>query len=163
MYGLDRFVEQRPLLADRAPGRRCWPTMRRLGLSLREHPLALIRTACVSVVCCRPRGRRAGAGRDRACGRLVLIRQRPGNRRAIFVTLEDENLLIWADTAERQRRVLGAQLLGVVAEINVPSVQHLLCRRLEDRGRWPAGRTGRCVAGFSLISNVTASRRCITS
>ena len=73
----------------------------------------------------------------RAAG-LVLIRQRPGNGRAIFVTLEDEsgglNLLIWADLAERQRKILlGAQLLGVVAEIQrAEGVQHLLCRRLED-------------------------------
>ena len=69
---------------------------------------------------------------------MVLIRQRPGNGRAIFVTIEDEsgglNLLIWADLAERQRRVLlGSQLLGVTAEIQrADNVQHLICRRLEN-------------------------------
>jgi error-prone DNA polymerase len=42
--------------------------------------------------------------------------------------------LIWADLAERQRKtLLGAQLLGVVAEIQrAEGVQHLVCRRLED-------------------------------
>ena len=70
---------------------------------------------------------------------IVVTRQRPGSANGVnFVTLEDEsgglNLLIWADLAERQRRVLlGSQLLGVVAEIQrAEGVQHLLCRRLED-------------------------------
>ena len=109
-----------------------------LGLTLHEHPLA-IRAHL------RERGLLSSAEvAERAPGEivrsagLVLIRQRPGNGRAIFVTLEDEygglNLLIWADLAERQRRVLlGSQLLGVVAEIQrAEGVQHLVCRRLED-------------------------------
>ena len=139
MYGLDRFVEQRPLLAEPSAGQAVLADYAQLGLSLREHPLALIRDSL------RERGLLSSAevaGRVpgeivRTAG-LVLIRQRPGNGRAIFVTLEDEcgglNLLIWADLAERQRRVLlGAQLLGVVAEIQrTEGVQHLLCRRLED-------------------------------
>ena len=68
----------------------------------------------------------------------MLIRQRPGNGRAVFVTLEDEtgvvNLVLWADLAERQRRVLlEAKLLGVYAEIQrAEGVQHLMCRHLED-------------------------------
>ena len=83
-------------------------------------------------------GRRRRAGQIVRAAGLVLIRQRPGNGRAIFVTLEDEsgglNLLIWADLAERQRKILlGSQLLGVVAEIQrSEGVQHLVCRRLED-------------------------------
>jgi error-prone DNA polymerase len=139
LYGLERFNEQLPLLAPPSIGQAVLADYAQTGLSLREHPLALIR----------PRLRERGFLRsdevaDRAPGQviraagLVLIRQRPGGGRAIFVTLEDEygglNLLIWADLAERQRPVLlGAQLLGVVAEIQrAEGVQHLLCRRLED-------------------------------
>jgi error-prone DNA polymerase len=139
LYGLDRFNEQLPQLQAPSIGQAVLADYAQLGLSLREHPLALIREDL------RERGflsadevaRRAPGEIVRAAG-LVLIRQRPGNGRAVFVTLEDEtgglNLLIWADLAERQRRaLLGAQLLGVVAEIQrAEGVQHLLCRRLED-------------------------------
>jgi error-prone DNA polymerase len=139
LYGLDRFSEQLPLLDPPSAGQAVLADYVQTGLTLREHPLALIREQL------RERGfLRADEIGDRAAGQvvraagLVLIRQRPGNGRAIFVTLEDEsgglNLLIWADLAERQRRVLlGSQLLGVVAEIQrAEGVQHLMCRRLED-------------------------------
>jgi error-prone DNA polymerase len=139
LSGLDHFYERAPRLRVPSTGEAVLADYAQLGLSLREHPLALIRgqlgargflsSAAIA-------GRAAGEI-VRAAG-LVLIRQRPGNGRAIFVTLEDEhgglNLLIWADLAERQRKILlGAQLLGVVAEIQrAEGVQHLLCRRLED-------------------------------
>jgi error-prone DNA polymerase len=110
-----------------------------LGLSLRAHPLALLRRHL------RARGllsadevaERMPGEVVRTAG-LVLIRQRPGEGKAVFVTVEDEtgsqNLLVWADLAERQRRVLlGAGLLGVTAEIQrADGVQHLMCRSLED-------------------------------
>jgi len=110
-----------------------------LGLSLRAHPLALLRDhlrvrgllSTEEVKACRPGEVVRTAG-------LVLIRQRPGGGRAVFVTIEDEtgtqNLLVWADLAERQRQVLlGAGLLGVVAEIQrAEGVQHLVCRALEN-------------------------------
>jgi error-prone DNA polymerase len=139
LYGLDRFNEQLPLLEPPSMGQAVLADYAQLGLTLREHPLALIRGRL------RERGilssdevaARAPGEIVHAAG-LVLIRQRPGRGRAIFVTLEDEygglNLLIWADLAERQRRtLLAAQLLGVIAEIQrAEGVQHLLCRHLED-------------------------------
>jgi len=139
LAGLDRFREHVARLQTPSPGQAVLADYAQLGLSLRAHPLALIREQL------RARGflssaevaARAPGEIVRAAG-LVLIRQRPGNGRAIFVTLEDEhggfNLLVWADLAERQRRVLlGAQLLGVVAEIQrADGVQHLMCRHLED-------------------------------
>ncbi len=43
---------------------------------------------------------------------IVLVRQRPGNGNAIFVTLEDEtgivNVVIWARLFERDRRQIMA-------------------------------------------------------
>jgi len=139
LYGLGYFNERSPRLHAPSAGQAVLADYAQLGLSLRDHPLALIRERL------RERGflsadevaLRAPGEIVRAAG-LVLIRQRPGNGRAVFVTLEDEggglNLLIWADLAERQRRILlGAQLLGVVAEIQrAEGVQHLVCRRLED-------------------------------
>ncbi|MCB1923245.1 MAG: error-prone DNA polymerase [Gammaproteobacteria bacterium] len=139
LAALDRFSEQLPLLAPPSAGQAVLADYAQTGLTLHAHPLALIRDAL------RARGLLSSAEvGERAPGEvvhtagLVLIRQRPGNGRAIFVTLEDEygglNLLIWADLAERQRRVLlGSQLLGVVAEIQrAEGVQHLVCRRLEN-------------------------------
>ncbi len=110
-----------------------------LGLSLRQHPLALLRAELhrqrflnADQVAQRPPGEVV-----RVAG-LVLIRQRPGKGNAVFVTLEDEtgvlNLIIWRQLAERKRKVLlQAQLLGVWAEIQrADGVQHLICRQLED-------------------------------
>ena len=110
-----------------------------VGLSLRQHPLAFTRKQ-LDARGIRPAseiGQLPPGDMVRAAG-LVLMRQRPGGGKAVFVTLEDEtgtlNLLVWADLAERQRRVLlGARLLGAVAELQrVEGVQHLVCRHLED-------------------------------
>jgi len=139
LYGLNRFSEQAPRLHGPNAGQAVLADYAQLGLSLREHPLALIRDRLREhgLLSADEVALHAPGEIVRAAG-LVLIRQRPGNGRAVFVTLEDEtgglNLLIWADLAERQRRVLlGAQLLGVVAEIQrAEGVQHLVCRHLED-------------------------------
>jgi len=146
--GLDRFAERAPALPAPSAGQAVLADYAQLGLTLHEHPLALIRDAL------RARGLLSSAevaarapGEVVQAAGLVLMRQRPGGGRAIFVTLEDEqgglNLLIWADLAERQRRVLlGAQLLGVKAEIQrADGVQHLLCRHLEDHSDLLGGLT----------------------
>ena len=140
------FVEREPRLSAPGPGQQVLSDYAQLGLTLREHPLALIREPLTrrrilsaAEVALRPAGVRV-----QVAG-LVVIRQRPGNGRAIFVTLEDEtgslNLIVWADLAERQRRVLlGAQLLGAYAEIQrADGVQHLVCRRLQDHTGLMAG------------------------
>jgi len=133
------FDEVLPQLAAPSRGQAVLADYAHLGLTLREHPLALLREALRGrgLLSAREVAERVPGELVRAAG-LVLIRQRPGKGRAVFVTLEDEtgalNLLIWADLAERQRRVLlGAGLLGVVAEVQrAEGVQHLICRRLED-------------------------------
>ena len=151
LYGLDRFRERVPRLRPPDAGQAVLADYAQLGLSLREHPLALIRRQLRErgFLSAQEIGDHPAGDIVRAAG-LVLIRQRPGNGRAIFVTLEDEsgglNLLIWADLAERQRKILlGAQLLGVVAEIQrAEGVQHLLCRRLEDHSE--------LLNGLSIVS-----------
>ena len=111
-----------------------------LGLTLRRHPLALLRERL------RRRGIRdaseVAAARHgqvvRAAG-IVTCRQRPATASGvIFVTLEDEtgyvNLVVWNDLAERQRReLLGSRLLEVTGEVQRQgSVVHVLARRLAD-------------------------------
>ena len=116
------------------------------GLSLRQHPLALLRPRLRTLGCQDSRelgGLRAGQ-RVRLAG-MVLMRQRPGTAKGIvFVTVEDEhgtaNLVVYADVAARDRAALiGARLMVVDARVEreerraeVPIV-HLICRRLEDR------------------------------
>ena len=111
-----------------------------LGLTLRRHPLALLRERL------KRRGIRDAAQvaesrhgqRIRAAG-LVTCRQRPATASGvIFVTLEDEtgyvNLVVWSDLAERQRReLLGARLLEVAGEVQREGrVVHVLARHLTD-------------------------------
>lgn len=111
-----------------------------LSLTLRRHPLALLRDRL------RKRGIRdasqVAAARNgervRAAG-IVTCRQRPATASGvIFVTLEDEtgyvNLVVWNDLAELQRReLLGARLLEVSGEVQKQGlVVHILARRLAD-------------------------------
>jgi len=114
------------------------------GLTLRRHPIALLRgrlDARGIVPAARLRDLPNGAT-VRTAG-LVITRQRPGSAQGVtFVTLEDEtgsiNLIVWRDVAERQRRVLvGSRLLGVAGELQIEGeVLHVIAHRLADLSRW---------------------------
>ncbi len=111
-----------------------------LGLSLRRHPLALLR------------GRLSARGAvpteslwDVPTGRwvktagLVITRQRPGSASGVtFVTMEDEtghvNLIVWKRVAEEQRAaLLGSRLLEVEGAVQREGdVLHVIARRLHD-------------------------------
>jgi error-prone DNA polymerase len=116
------------------------------GLTLGEHPLALLRPQLQALGCVdtqqlitMPQGQRI-----KLAG-LVLMRQRPGTAKGVvFVTVEDEhgtaNLVVWADIGARDRAaLLGARLLLVEAKIERETEQaevpitHLICRTLTDR------------------------------
>ncbi len=111
-----------------------------LGLSLRRHPIALLRGQL------NRRGLRSAAevlrrahGQRVRTGGLVITRQRPASAHDVtFITLEDEtghiNLVVWKAIAEQQRAVmLGARLLGVYGEVQREgSVVHVVARRLYD-------------------------------
>ena len=115
-----------------------------LGLSLRRHPLALLRETLQA------RGWRSAAQLQpladgapaRACG-LVTMRQRPGTAKGtMFVSLEDEtgtiNLIVWPALVEAQRDVwLRARLLAVEGRWQRDAssggrVRHLVARRAWD-------------------------------
>jgi error-prone DNA polymerase len=122
-----------------------------IGLSLRRHPLALLRERLrlLGLASAREVGERKHGEWVRAGG-LVINRQRPDSANSVtFVTLEDEtgqlNLVVWKRLAERQRGVLlGARLLGVVGEVQRESgVVHLIAKRLEDHSVLLGGLTTR--------------------
>jgi error-prone DNA polymerase len=83
------------------------------------------------------------AGRDgqrAACAGVVLVRQRPGEGKAIFITLSDEtgicNVVLWVPTFEQFRKeVMGARLLLVEGKIqkSPEGVVHLMGEKLSDR------------------------------
>ncbi len=110
-----------------------------MGLSLRRHPLELLRGRL------HPRwlqasqlARLADGARARACG-LVTLRQQPETARGTtFVSLEDETgvvqVICWKSLRERQRQVLlHARLLAVAGRWQSDgSVGSLLAERLFD-------------------------------
>ena len=116
------------------------------GLTLRQHPLALLRGELQRLGL--HDTRRLGTARPGSWIKLpglVLMRQRPGTAKGIvFITVEDEfgtaNLVVYADVGVRDRAALiGARLLVAegrvereVEHAEVP-ITHLICRRLVDR------------------------------
>ncbi|QEL22470.1 error-prone DNA polymerase [Bosea sp. F3-2] len=110
-------------------------------LSLKGHPMQLLRPRFrrEGVLSCAETEARPDAAFARTAG-IVLVRQRPGNGNAIFVTLEDEtgitNVVIWARLFERFRReVMGARLMLVEGRVqkSVEGVVHLMAQRIVDR------------------------------
>jgi error-prone DNA polymerase len=122
------------------PGEELAADYRSTGLSLRTHPMALLRERMVQRRILGSRelhGRRHGSGVHVAG--LVTQRQRPGTAKGtIFVTLEDEhgmvNVIVWPDLAIRQRKpLLQSRLLAVRGRWErVDGVEHLIAGRLED-------------------------------
>lgn len=111
-----------------------------LGLTLRSHPVALVRETLQSrgvstaeQVLAQKHGTRArGAG-------LVTMRQRPGTAAGVtFLTLEDEsgliNVIVWQDLGERQRRALLESELMIVEGVveKAQSVCHLIAHHLHN-------------------------------
>jgi error-prone DNA polymerase len=111
---------------------------RALSLSLKDHPMALLRQRLreegyveSSQLAALPRGRRV-----KTAG-VVITRQRPGTASGvIFITLEDEtgnaNLIVWPKTFDRFRRaVLQATVMAVSGPIQREGeVVHVLAERI---------------------------------
>jgi error-prone DNA polymerase len=119
---------------------------RSLRLSLRAHPLALLRTRLSTN---RPPSHTAARIADTPNGNhitvagLVITRQRPGTASGvIFITLEDEtgvvNVIVWPKTYERFRRaVIAGRLLRVTGKLQREgSVSHLIAGRIENLSPW---------------------------
>jgi len=111
-----------------------------MGLSLRRHPVALLRSQLASLrYRCASELRQFGHSQLARAAGIVITRQRPSSGGGVlFITLEDEtgvvNVIIRQSLAERQRAiVVGAQLMGVVGSWETrDGVHHLLAGRVAD-------------------------------
>jgi len=117
------------------------------GLTLRRHPLALLRPRLAKL------GVRTAAdllslahGRAVKVAGLVLNRQRPQTAGGtMFMTLEDEtgchNLIVWQRVFAAQRAVaLSSTMLIVVGEFQaVEGVRNIVVRHFHDASEWLAG------------------------
>jgi error-prone DNA polymerase len=110
------------------------------GLTLRRHPLALLRDALMKrgVI---PNQELRGQldGRLVTAAGLVITRQRPGSASGVtFVTMEDEtgyvNLIVWKQVADAQRAaLLESRLLLVRGKLQREGdVLHVIAHRLTD-------------------------------
>jgi error-prone DNA polymerase len=115
-----------------------YQTMR---LSLKAHPMQILRPIydAERILSCKATTDQRDGAWARTAG-VVLVRQRPGNGKAIFVTLEDEtgvaNVVLWARTFETFRfEVMGARLMLVEGRVqkSVEGVTHLMGVRVFDR------------------------------
>ncbi|MBA3592885.1 MAG: error-prone DNA polymerase [Polaromonas sp.] len=137
------------LLADTPEGENILFDYKATGLTLRRHPLALLRQGLArrgllsaSELNALPNGRQVAG-----CG-IVTVRQQPQTANGtIFVTLEDEtgpvNVIVWKSLRESQRaELLHARLLAVFGvwqrseesgtEPGYGAVRNLVAQRLED-------------------------------
>ena len=139
-----RMNDEAITLAAPGEGEQTLADYRALGLTLKRHPLTLLRPQLdafkvqpASRLRDFPHGRLA-----RASG-LVTHRQRPETAKGtVFVTLEDDtgsvNVIVWPRVAEAQRKaLLGATLLTVYGqwqrqEEGGEAVMHLLASRMID-------------------------------
>ncbi len=136
--------EPRLLLPAAAEGQEVLLDYASTGLTLRSHPLSLLRSSLSKMKLMTaaelhslPDGRLV-----RACG-LVTMRQQPGTAKGVmFVTLEDEtgciNVIVWKSLRERQRAAaVQSRLLAVhgVWQRDTESggeVRHLIAGHLRD-------------------------------
>jgi error-prone DNA polymerase len=127
-------------LPSMTPGEAVADDYRALMLSLKAHPMALLRAElaadgylpCAELIA-------AADGRPVAVAGLIITRQRPGSAKGVvFVTLEDEtgvaNLVVWPDVFERYRRpAISASLLGVRGRLQREGlVIHVVAESLAD-------------------------------
>ncbi|HEX4370323.1 MAG TPA: error-prone DNA polymerase [Rhizomicrobium sp.] len=112
-----------------------------IRLSLKGYPTEFLRPHldAEGIVSCEDVGNFADGAFVRCAG-IVLVRQRPGEGTAIFVTLSDEtgicNVVVWERTFERFRKeVMGARLLLVEGKVqkSPEGVVHLMGEHMIDR------------------------------
>jgi error-prone DNA polymerase len=111
---------------------------RSTGLTLRVHPLRLLRSLLAGTLRADDL-KKTPSGRTIRVAGLVTCRQRPGTASGVtFVTLEDEtgntNVIVWRDLAERERRALIASRLMIVHGKleHQGAVTHLVALHMED-------------------------------
>jgi error-prone DNA polymerase len=124
------------------PGQQVIEDYRHLRLSLRAHPISFIRSDLDGRgIIAHEKLPTVQQGTKVTVAGLVLVRQRPGEGKAIFMTLEDEggiaNIIVWIPVFERYRPiVLGARLVAVTGTLqNESGVIHIVAEHMEDLTR----------------------------
>ncbi len=132
-------AEAASILPLMTPGEEIAADYQTIRLSLKGHPMALLRPWFPGVLTAQQVSATRGGRRASMAG-VVLVRQRPGNGNAIFVTLEDEtgvtNIVIWARLFEVYRRaIMASRLMLVEGEVqqSPEGVTHLMATRIHDR------------------------------
>jgi error-prone DNA polymerase len=136
-------AEGTPLLRAPREGQEIVADYGSLGLTLRRHPLALLRERLAGggIVPAQALWELGDGARVRTAG-LVITRQRPGSAGGVtFVTIEDEtghvNLIVWQRVAAAQRAaLLESSLLAVSGTVQRQGdVLHVIAQRLENLSR----------------------------
>ena len=140
-----------PALPAMTAGEQVVADYRTTGLSLKQHPAALLRERLAG------RGVRPAshleelpAGARVTVAGIVLCRQRPGTAgRIVFVTLEDEtgtaNLVVFPSVQERCRRaLLTARLMVCHGRLEKEQgVIHVIANRIRSLNHWLDGLAGK--------------------
>ncbi len=159
-------VRPEPALPEMSAGEQVAADYRTTGLSLKHHPVALLRGRLDE------RGVLPAAALDdladgdrTAVAGIVLTRQRPGRGIVMFVTLEDEtgvaNLVVFPSVYENQRRdTLASRLMLCRGRVQkVDGVIHLIAERVLSLNAWleELGRagSGAGVGGVREVDGVT--------
>ena len=117
---------------------------RSLGLTLKRHPLALLRRKLDRLRVFRAADlKQIPSGRKVRVAGIVTHRQRPETASGvIFMSLEDEtgisNLIVWPSVQAQQRQpVFSAQLMVVQGELqNEMNVIHIIAEKVRDYSHW---------------------------
>jgi error-prone DNA polymerase len=128
-------------LPEMAPGEEVSHDYASIRLSLKAHPLALLRDGLTAdgIIPASQLAKTENGKRIAVAG-LVITRQRPGTASGvIFATLEDEtgiaNIIVWPKMFERYRKeTLASKLLVVEGELQREGIViHVIAHRLIDR------------------------------
>jgi len=162
-------TEPRVALPDAGLGEQVAEDYRRQRLTLRRHPLALLRPRLAEAA---PNGRlpHLPANSRVTVAGLVLVRQRPGSAKGvIFATLEDEtgiaNIIVWPKVfAAYRAQVMRARLLWVRGRLQREGlVIHVVAEHLEDRSHWLSDLDGpydpACARADEVLRPEPGSRR----
>jgi error-prone DNA polymerase len=159
--GLDlRDREPKAALPAMPPGEHVIHDYRMLGLSLKAHPISFLRER-LDAAGITPSARLPSVpdGRRIWVAGLVLVRQRPGNGKAIFLTLEDEggiaNIIIWERRFARYRPVvMGSRFIRVRGRVQSESgVIHIVAEHIEDLTPW----LSELSEGFRALDNLSSA------
>ena len=134
------IIESDIVMAAPAEGQDILADYASIGLTLRRHPLALLRSRLKRLsMSTAEELKRTPSGTAVQVAGLVTCRQHPGTAKGvIFVTLEDEtgqiNVVVWERLSRKQRRpLLASRLLGVAGTLEREGqVIHLIAQHLTD-------------------------------